>query len=96
MRIFPLGARPDVSPPYGCVFAFVWRPVSSRKLHAGTSRGEDEGRARETRRCLTTLARRGSALGGNGAVNEKSEVGGFASNLGWAEVIDIVGDYGRY
>lgn len=47
----------------------VWkvRPVSSRKLHAGTRRGE-EGSASETRRCLRVEV---DEEDGGGAVNEK-------------------------
>ena len=48
------------------------RPVSSRKLQAGTSLGE-EGSAKDTRRCFKGRLLEGA---GNGALNEKVDVEG--------------------
>lgn len=60
------------------------RPVSSRKVQAGNKRGED-GRARDTRRCLDEEAGlvetenddvdEDEGGGGNGAVKEKADAG---------------------
>ena len=52
--------------------------MSSRKLQAGTSRGDDV-RARETRRCFTGETAEVEAPEGKGALKEKvEEEGGFA------------------
>lgn len=61
--------------------------VSSRKLHAGNNRG-DEGRARETRRCCFELWEfvKVEDGGGNGAVNEKAEVGGSLELAVWLAI----------
>ena len=67
LRILPLfsGTRAEVSGTWDST------PVSSRKSHAGTRRG-DEARARETRRCFTADID-GVEEEGRGAVNEKVE-----------------------
>jgi hypothetical protein len=49
--------------------------VSSRKLQAGTSRGED-GNANETRRCLRGECAIADEEAGKGALNEKVDVDG--------------------
>lgn len=51
------------------------RPVSSRKLQAGTSLGE-EGSARDTRRCFKGRQPDDDEAAGNGALNEKVDVEG--------------------
>jgi hypothetical protein len=69
LRIFPLlaGIRAEVE------VSATWeaRLVSSRKLHAGTRRGED-GKAKETRLCFAGV----DVEAGKGAVNEKVGVDG--------------------
>ena len=94
LRIFPRGS-------WG---ARGSRPVSSRKVQAGTWRGED-GRARETRRCLCRAAAVADAAVdevGKGAVNENVDDGGAFGCLDIAadavcegECVDGTGDGGE-
>lgn len=51
------------------------RPVSSRKLQAGTSLGE-EGSASDTRRCFKGRLLDDAEAAGNGALNENVDVEG--------------------
>jgi hypothetical protein len=53
------------------------RPVSSRKLHAGTNLGDD-GSANDTRRCLSGVfvAEDDDEVAGKGALNEKVDADG--------------------
>jgi hypothetical protein len=71
--ILPLfsGIRPDASVSGTCESS----PVSSRKLHACTTRGED-GSASDTRRCLSAVEDEDA---GNGALNENVEAEGTLS-----------------
>lgn len=53
--------------------------MSSRKFHAGNSRGED-GNASETRRCFRDEDALGESDSGNGAVNENVDDDGSLAN----------------
>jgi len=63
----------------------VWesKPISSRKLHGWTTRG-DEGDASETRRCFNafTVAEVAGDTG-NGALKENVDEEGIAFACGW-------------
>lgn len=70
-RIFPLFSGIKSDDPAMCESSLV----SSRKLQAGTSRGED-GNANETRRCLSGECTIPDEEAGNGALNENVDADG--------------------
>jgi hypothetical protein len=83
--IFPRfsGTSPDASVSGTCES----RPVSSRKFHACTTRGE-EGSARDTRLCFKgDAAENEDEEAGNGALNENVEVDGTCRVLSGAPLV---------